>query len=36
LNQRRAEACRLRAEAEAEWQAAKERFEHQLLAGEKT
>jgi type I restriction enzyme, S subunit len=29
----RAEAHRLRAEAEAEWQAAKERFEHQLLMG---
>ncbi len=30
---RRAEARRLRAVAEAEWQAAKEQFEHQLLAG---
>lgn len=33
VSRRRAEARRLRAEAEAEWQAAKEHFEHQLLAG---
>jgi restriction endonuclease S subunit len=33
LAQRRTQAHRLRAEAEAEWQAAKERFEHQLLTG---
>ena len=33
VSRRRAEANRLRAEAEAEWQAAKERFEHQLLTG---
>ncbi|HVF57705.1 MAG TPA: restriction endonuclease subunit S [Pyrinomonadaceae bacterium] len=33
VSQRRAEARRLRAEAETEWQAAKERFEDQLLAG---
>lgn len=33
VHRRRAEVSRLRAEAEAEWQAAKECFEHQLLAG---
>lgn len=33
MSRRRADAHRLRAEAEAEWQAAKERFEQQLLAG---
>lgn len=33
VNHRRIEARRLRAEAEAEWQAAKERFEQQLLTG---
>jgi type I restriction enzyme S subunit len=33
VSRRRAEANRLRAETEAEWQAAKERFEHQLLVG---
>jgi restriction endonuclease S subunit len=33
VHRRRAEVSRLRAEAEAEWQAAKERFERQLLVG---
>ena len=34
LRRRRAEARRLRAEAEGEWEAAKERFERQLFGGE--
>lgn len=33
VHRRRVEVSRLRTEAEAEWQAAKERFEHQLLTG---
>jgi restriction endonuclease S subunit len=33
LSRRRVEARRLRAEAEAEWEAAKRRFEQQLFAG---